>query len=111
MKCQDVEQIIQKFINDDLTGEPLANFIRHIDNCHSCYEEMETSYLLSEALSRLENGETFDLKGELNTKLSNMRDCLEVHRILTVARRTLSIMAMILLVMSGLYLLFTFYLL
>ena len=111
MKCQEAEQLIQNFINDDLTGEPLANFVRHIDNCHSCYEEMETSYLLKEALSRLENGETFDLRGELTNKLSNMRECLEVHKVLTVIRRTMSIMASILLAMSFLYLLFTYYLL
>lgn len=109
MKCQEVEQQIQNFINDDLTGELLANFVRHIDHCHSCYEEMETSYLLKEALSRLENGETFDLRGELTNKLTNMRECLEVHKILTVLRRTISIMAAIFLVMSALYLLYTYY--
>lgn len=111
MKCQEAEQKIQDFINDELTGEPLANFVRHIDHCHSCYEEMETSYLLKEALSRLENGETFDLHGELTNKLANMRECLEIHQILTIIRRTCSIMAAICLVMSGLYLLFTYYLL
>ena len=111
MKCQDAELLIQNFINDDLTGEPLSNFIRHIDNCHSCYEEMETSYLLKEALSRLENGETFDLHGELTNKLTHMRECIEVHKILTIIRRAISITAAISLVMSSLYLLFTFYLL
>ena len=111
MKCQEAEQLIKNFINDDLTGEPLANFVRHIDQCHSCYEEMETSYLLKEALSRLENGETFDLHGELTNKLTNMRECLDIHKVLTVIRRTISIIAAILLVMSVLYLLFTFYLL
>lgn len=111
MKCQEAEQQIQNFIDDNLTGEPLANFVRHIDNCHSCYEEMETSYLLSEALARLENGETFDLRAELTNKLSNMKGCLEVHRILTIIRRTMSVFAAIFLVMSGLYILFTYYLL
>ena len=110
MKCQEAEQLIQNFINDDLTGEPLANFVRHIDSCHSCYEEMETSYLLKEALSRLENGETFDLHGELTNKLTSMRECLDVHRILTIVRRTISILAAIALAMSGLYLVFTYYL-
>jgi len=111
MKCQEAEQQIQNFINDNLTGEPLANFVRHIDSCHSCYEEMETSYLLNEALTRLENGETFDLRRELTNKLTNMRECLEVHSILTIARRTISIFAAIFLVMSALYILFTYYLL
>lgn len=111
MKCQEAEQLIQNFINDDLTGEPLANFVRHIDKCHSCYEEMETSYLLKEALSRLENGETFDLHGELTNKLTNMRECLKIHGILTIARRSINIIAAILLVMSLLYILFTYFLL
>lgn len=103
MKCQDAEAKIQAFIDDELTGETLANFVRHIDNCHSCYEEMETSYLLKEALNRLENGETFDLSGELNTKLANMRECLEFHKGLTAVRRAISISAAIILVMCGLY--------
>lgn len=111
MKCQEAEQQIQKFIEDDLTGEPLANFVHHIDNCHSCYEEMETSYLLKEALSRLENGETFDLHNELTEKLNNMRDCLEFHRMLTIARRSFSVCSVILVVMSGLYILYTYFLL
>lgn len=111
MKCTEAEQKIQLFIDDSLTGESLANFVRHIDHCHSCYEEMETSYLLKEALGRLENGETFDLSGELNTKLDNMRDCLEFHKGLTVIRRSISISAAIVLVMSGLYLLYMNYLL
>jgi len=109
MKCQEAENLIRNFIDDDLTGEPLANFVRHIDHCHSCYEEMETSYLLKEALSRLENGEAFDLHGELTNKLTNMRECLEIHRYLTIARRTFSVVASILLVMSGLYILFTYF--
>jgi len=111
MKCQECEQQIQKFIDDDLTGEPLANFVSHIDTCHACYEEMETSYLLKEALSRLENGETFDLHNELTEKLNNMRECLDFHRILTVIRRTISVCAAILIGMSALYILFTYFLL
>ena len=111
MKCQEAEQHIQAFIDDELTGEPLANFVKHIDKCHSCYEEMETSYLLKEALSRLENGETFDLRGELQTKMNNMRECLDIHNALTVFRRTVGVCAGIILVMCGLYILFTYYLL
>lgn len=111
MKCQEAEQKIQLFIDDELTGESLANFVRHIDKCHSCYEEMETSYLLKEALHRLENGETFDLSGELNSKLTNMRECLEFHKALTVIRRSISVTAAIVLVMSGLYILYINYLL
>ena len=111
MKCQEAEPLIQNFINDDLTGEPLANFVRHIDHCHSCYEEMETSYLLKEALSRLENGETFDLHNELTEKLNNMRDCLDFHKFLTILRRTISVCAAILIAMSSLYVLFFYFLL
>lgn len=110
MKCQEAEQKIQSFIDDELTGESLANFVRHINSCHSCYEEMETSYLLKEALGRLENGETFDLSGELTTKLNNMNECLDFHKMLTVVRRSVSVCAAIILVMCGLYILFTNYL-
>lgn len=107
MKCQDAEQNIQHFIDDELTGEVLDEFLCHIDSCHNCYEELETSFLLKEALSRLENGETFDLSKELSSKLSNMRDSLELHNLLTAIRRTIDIVACIMLAMCGLYLFIT----
>ncbi|HOO28431.1 MAG TPA: zf-HC2 domain-containing protein [Lachnospiraceae bacterium] len=93
MKCQDMEQCIQLFIDNRLTGVKLQEFIEHIENCPVCYEEMETSYLLKEALLRLEDGDAFDLHSELLEKLSTMKRCAAVHAFISVLRRTILIAA------------------
>ncbi len=89
MECQNFEQEIQLFIDDQLTGNQLQAFIAHIEVCHNCYEEMEISYLLKEALLRLEDGEAFDLHSELIQKLACMKKCASIHEILSLLRRTI----------------------
>lgn len=103
MKCQDAEQYISLFIEDRLTGSALQEFITHIEDCHSCYEEMETNYLLKEALLRLEDGDAFDLHSELLQKLDNMRKCASVHELLTITRRIILIAAGLALIAALLY--------
>lgn len=103
MKCQDAEQYIPLFIEDRLTGSDLQAFITHIEGCHSCYEEMETNYLLKEALLRLEDGDAFDLHSELLQKLDSMRKCASVHEIVSIVRRIVLIAAGLALIAALLY--------
>ncbi len=93
MKCQDMERYIPLFINDRLTGLKLKEFIEHIESCDSCFDEMETSYLLKEALNRLSVEGSYDLHGDLMDKIKNTKKCLEVHEIITMLRRVLMICA------------------
>ena len=87
MTCQDSEQCMQAFVDDQLTGETLEAFLYHIGNCRVCYEELETTYLLKEALSRLEDGTSFDLHEELQNKVALMRRCVSFSNRLAVIRR------------------------
>lgn len=93
MKCQDMERYIPLFIDDRLTGVRLKEFIEHIENCDACFDEMETNYLLKEALNRLAVEGSYDLHGDLMRKIRNTKKCLEVHEIITMLRRVLMICA------------------
>ncbi len=86
MKCNETEQYIKLYIDDELTGAKLREFLAHIEGCPTCYEEMEINYLIKEALSRLEDGTTFDLQKELILKLQNSKRCLAIYERLIVAR-------------------------
>ena len=68
MKCQDMERYITLFINDELSGIRMREFIEHIESCSSCFDEMETNYLLKEALLRLEKEGSYDLHGHDQTR-------------------------------------------
>ena len=93
MKCQDMERYISLFINDELSGMRMKEFIEHIEDCSSCFDEMETNYLLKEALNRLETEGSYDLHGDLMDKLKNTRRCVEVHEMVTMVRRVVLICA------------------
>ena len=99
MKCQNMERYITLFINDELSGIRMREFIEHIEHCSSCFDEMETNYLLKEALLRLEDDGTYNLHGELMDKIRNTKKCVEFHEIITMIRR-------IVLISSGIGLLF-----
>ena len=93
MKCEDTNRYIPAFIEDRLVGSDLSAFLSHVRECPSCYEEMETSFLISEALSRLEDGGSFDLHTELLNKLTNYERCVNFHNFLTLFRRTVLLIA------------------
>ena len=87
MNCQESEQLIQEFVDDRLAGEQLESFLYHINRCGNCYGEMEVSYLIKEALVRLEDGTAFDLHSELKEKVNIMENCVRLQNRLAVIRR------------------------
>ena len=104
MTCQESEQYIQDFVDDKLTGDELEAFLWHINNCHACYEEMETSYLLKEALVRLEDGTSFDLHNELKEKISIMEKFVSFRNHASVFRRLILTIAGLILMTDLMYL-------
>ncbi len=87
MNCQESEQLMQEFVDDRLCGEQLESFLYHINRCTGCYKEMEVSYLIKEALARLEDGTAFDLHSELKEKVVMMENCVKLQNRLSVIRR------------------------
>lgn len=65
MDCKDVQKMIPLFLNRELKGKMLIQFLGHIDGCEECKEELTIQYLASEGIARLEEGKTFDLDREL----------------------------------------------
>ena len=104
MTCQESEQYIQEFVDDELSGDELEAFLWHIGTCKSCYNEMETSYLLKEALACLEDGTSFDLHSELKEKISMMEGYIRWHNLTVVLRRVLLTVAGLVIVTEMMYL-------
>ena len=93
MKCEDMDGYIPVFIEDRLVGDELSAFLKHVKECPSCREEMETSFLISKALTRLEDGGSFNIHSELVDKLENYEQVVNIHGFLTLFRRVLLLMA------------------
>lgn len=92
-ECGFFELHINDFLSNNLVGDNLNFFLNHISNCPTCYEELETQYLLSEVLLRLEDGETIDLRKELEYKINSSRKILHFHYIFESIFHTIDLLS------------------
>ena len=74
MNCKEAEKTIPSFLNDELDGDDLADFLEHIEECPECKEELSIQFLVSEGLEQLEQGNNFNLQEALVETLDSADD-------------------------------------
>lgn len=82
MNCKEAEKKISLFLDDDLDGRDLAEFVEHIEDCPDCKEELSIQFLVSEGMEQLEQGNNFNLQEALLLKLGDADDRVRINRIL-----------------------------
>ena len=82
MNCKDAEKKIPYFLQDELDGSKLEEFVQHVDTCPECREELSIQFLVAEGLERLEKGNNFNLQQELLLKMKDARRHINIHRML-----------------------------
>ena len=60
MNCQTAESMVNRYIEHDLSVDELENFLEHVENCPSCYDELETYFIVHAAMQQLDS--TLDLR-------------------------------------------------
>ena len=91
MTCKDAEKLIPLFLDDDLDNKDLADFLDHVDTCPECKEELTIQFLVKVGMQRLEDGNTFNLAGELNSLLKDARKRLRHRKYLVFTSYVLEI--------------------
>lgn len=91
--CRTSEQYMNDFVESKLVGEQLWQFLTHVEKCPECFEELETRFLIAEALNRLENGEAIDLRSELKNKIKFSKRAMYLHYFNEDILRILEILA------------------
>lgn len=79
MDCKEYEKLIPEYIEHKMNFRLLKEFSKHTDSCQSCREELEIQFLVSAGMARLEDGDAFDLQGELEEGISMARKELRSH--------------------------------
>ena len=80
MNCKEVDKFIPLFLSDDLSNLELTDFLNHIDKCPECKEELTIQFLVSEGMQRLEDGDTFNLREELDGIIKTAKKRLTFRR-------------------------------
>ena len=80
MDCRTAESLVNAYINRTLSLEELEEFIKHVRSCSSCYEELETYYIVHFAIRHLDDEEnvSFDMHKMMEQDLHNQENY--VHR-------------------------------
>ena len=55
--CRQAETMVAKYINHTLSIDELEEFLDHIEHCSSCYDELETYFIVHEAIQQLDEKE------------------------------------------------------
>lgn len=58
MDCKKAENLVSAYINKNMSLHDLRGFLAHIKSCASCYDELQTYYMVYFAMEHLENGES-----------------------------------------------------
>ncbi len=82
MTCKDAEKLIPLFLEDDLDNHELSDFIDHIENCPECKEELTIQFLVMVGMKRLEDGNTFNLRQELDALIKDAKKRLKARKYL-----------------------------
>lgn len=54
MDCRTAESMVTRFIDHSLSMNELEGFLDHIEHCPSCYDELETYFIVHEAMQQLD---------------------------------------------------------
>lgn len=82
MDCGKFEKMIPAFLNNALEYKDLKRFLKHVDTCAACKEELTIQVLVSEGMARLEEGSAFDLQKELGNRIEEAGKHIRFYRML-----------------------------
>lgn len=63
--------MVTRFIDHSLSMNELEGFLDHIEHCPSCYDELETYFIVHEAMQQLDedkDGKVLDLRSFLSRR-------------------------------------------
>ena len=100
MTCKETECLILPYLRDELNEKKTKDFLEHMKECKSCYEEMEIQYLASTGLEWLESGSSFDLECEMKKILLNSEKKLKQRRVIRIAGTVVNTLAIIAIIIT-----------
>lgn len=71
MNCRETEHLVQAYVDNTIPQDKIEEFIEHINHCPSCYDELETYYIIYFSMKYLDGDShvNYDMKQMLNEDL------------------------------------------
>ncbi len=84
MECKKIQGMIRSYINDELNADEAEAFIKHIEACNTCMEELEIYYIIKHGLNSDFNLKGFDIEKALNEKLKSSKNYIKKIKLLKI---------------------------
>lgn len=84
MDCRRAEELVDSYIDRTIGSRDMEDFLNHVEKCSSCYEELETYYIVHEAMKQLkdeDNDTILDMKNMLKQDIKNSQNYLQKIRL------------------------------
>lgn len=85
LTCREIISMIPDYLNNNLSDRQLEKFLEHIRHCSSCYEELETNFMVDRTVRYLDKpgsaDTSFDLKPLLRRDLEKKEKQLKEKKI------------------------------
>ena len=100
VRCVEAQFLINPYLNDELPDHELEEFLKHIETCDDCREELGIYLAINRTLEATggDDPDSYDFKDQLREKLLESENRLQLHRMQHMA--VWALFAVILLVMS-----------
>lgn len=98
MNCSAAEGMVTRYINHTLSIDELEDFLEHVESCSSCYDELETYFIVHEAMMQLdeEGDAVLDLRHLLEQDIKKSRHYIYKKR----AERAISVLLFMILIVA-----------
>lgn len=99
MKCEKVQESVDAYIRHTLPDRGQREFIEHVKQCTECYNELETYFIVDQAIRYLdeEGGESYNIKQlldeDLDKRLVKLKHKSLAIRVLIIVMIVLGMMA------------------
>lgn len=83
LDCCTAESMVNRYIDHTLNVDELEEFLDHVESCPSCYDELETYFIVHEVTQQLdeqENGTVLDFKDLLTQDIRRARRYIHKKR-------------------------------
>lgn len=95
LDCRTAESMVTGYINHTLKTDEMEEFLDHIEHCTSCYDELETYFIVNKVTQQLdeqEDGCVLDFQNLLEQDIRRSRREIHKKRVMHLAGGALTIL-------------------
>ena len=93
MTCSETQKNIKAFLEDRLPAKEVYDFMKHIETCSECYDELEVHFMVNEAQKAFSDDEpeSYNLRPQFLLMLENKKKWLRKNTLCLIGGIALAV--------------------